>query len=237
MMDLRRLPISRQRAAGEGLRHRLGELSPQEREQLDPEVMTSAKSVLELTTALSEPTGVSKLAVDNAADQVTASFHTILGAVANGLNDTIVPLNDEARARKAAAQTVITHAFTQGTSFLRQDMTLEYAALRQLVRTLQESEVNEAVNVLGLGYFVAHIEAHLRPYGVAAGNVGLSTTEEASDAWHEAFEYLVIDARKAYRNDPERRAIFLADYEKELAAHVADQQAARRARNKETDVV
>ena len=236
MMDLRRLPISRQRAAGEGLRHRLGELTPQERENLDADVMSSANRVLELTSTLSEPTGVPKLAVDNAADQITAAFHTILGAVANGLNDTIVPLNDDARAHKAAAQTVITRAFGLGTSFLRQDMTLEYVALRQLVTTLEEPDVNEAVNALGLGYFVTHIAAHLGPYGVAAGSVGLSTMEKASDAWHEAFEYLVIDARKAYRNDPERRTLFLADYEKELAAHIADQQAARRARNKETDV-
>lgn len=232
MMKLRRLPVGRQRAAGEGLRHRLEKLSAEDRAKLDTGVMASANRVIAKSDTLTVTGGAAKLTVDNAGDQVTSGLHTIVEAVDNGLTDAVVPLSDEARARKAAAQLVLRRAFPLGTRFLRDDMTLQYAAMRKVVSTLHEADVKEAIDVLGLGYYVRHIEAHLEPYGVAAGGVGQSPAEKASDEWHEAFEDLVIDVRKVYRGDAAKQALFLSDYEKELAAHIADQQAARRARKK-----
>jgi hypothetical protein len=229
MLTLPRIPIIRQRAVGAVLEEQLAHKSTPTYDEI---VLERARAVIALTSRLAAA-NVPKFTIDTTTDVVITSLHDVVEGVSRGLTATVSPLNAEQQEKLLAAKTLLRVVFPRGTGFVREDMSLEYVALRAIERDLAQPEAAEAVEALGLGYFVDHFKAHLGPYGVAVTAPDGGDLELASDAWHDAFVHLVAAVNLHGANDNDAHAQLLAPYEKELEAHRADQRAARK-RTKKT---
>lgn len=226
LLSLPRLPVARQRNVTRELSEAL---TPKARKGAPAGLLSLADAVLAEGDGLAATGDASALVVDIATDQVVAGIHGIARYWVKGLPDAVIAPSPEQRKLRSAGQTLLRAAFPHRTTFVRQEMKLEYDALVALVKTLETPAVAAAVKALALGPMVDHLRAHLAPYGYAAKNSAGADLGAASDRWHAAFRTLA-GAVPAHDDGEGRWAkLLLGPYERELGAQ---QEAAAAGRKK-----
>jgi len=226
IFSIQRLTIARQRYVGEQVLPTLeAEVAPRRKRS---EVIV--RRVGEFTTAHRALQGVAvvpKLTVDNAADRAYGGAFSTLQGVVQTFANPIVPVAGDAQARYQAATTLLTLAFPKGIGFTRRPMTLQYDAMRTVVRALRGEAANDHVEALGFGSTVDFLEALLTPYGVAVTSPDGVDLERLSDAWHQSFAKLAA-AIVGVLPDGDKLHEVVALYEKEGAAQSAAEAELRR---------
>lgn len=176
---------------------------------------------------------VPPIAVDNAADAAFSGFFAIVTAIEGAVNDRVVTPTPAATAAKRAAGAILLRAFPKGTAFLSLAMPLQHEAMKQVIdRLLRDDACVEAVKLLGLGWLVEHMGAHMGPYGRVVSRGDSRDADAASDAFHSAFRTLALRALDHHEADADIRARLLGAYERELDAQREDERASRKRREK-----
>lgn len=232
ILSIQRLPVARQRAVGSQMLPILQAETNPKRKRLDA-LVARVGAFAAAHRALVEAAVTPKLAVDNGADRAFGGVFTLLRSVVQTYDQPIVPLDDEAQARSQAARTLLALAFPQGVAFTRKPMSLQYEAMRQVVRALRSEAAEDSVAVLGLGSTVDFLEAILAPYGVAVTGPDSRDLERLSDTWHDTFAKLAATI-VGVLPDNDRLHDVIALYEKETAAQSASMTEARRRAKKTT---
>ena len=235
MFDVPRIPVVRQKAAGDDLAALLpagAEKHKAKSPKLPEDVVAHAQEVVDQTRALDAIVTIPKLTIDNVADRVYGGFFKILLGEEQCLDGTLSPLSPALESRRRAAERVRAKAFPKKVSFLKIEMNLQYRGMRSVVRALRSEELAADVKTLGLGAHVDHLEAQLAPYGVAVSAPDGSDVEKVSDAWHAAFvRFTGAVVARWPAGDPTRESL-LKPYQRELDAHREEQAAARSAAKK-----
>jgi hypothetical protein len=171
---------------------------------------------------------VPPIVVDNSADAAIGGFHTALVGIEKALSDRLIkPLPPERAKKKASARDIRQRAFPKGTGFLGDAMSLQYTAMKRLVKTLRAKPCADGVTVLGLGYLVDHIEDHLAPYGRAVKTRDNRDLEEIGAAFHEAYTTLALLVTAHHAGDDDVKKRLINPYRNELSDQRQDERAAR----------
>jgi len=173
------------------------------------------------------------LAVDNSTDAAFSGFFALVTAIESAVSDRVVAPAPAATAAKRAASTILLRAFPQGTSFLLRAMPLQHEAMSKVMdRLLRDEPCVEAVKLLGLGWLVEHMGAHMGPYGRVVSRGDSRDAEAVSNAFHGAFRSLALRALDHHEADADIRARLLGAYERELEAQREEERASRKRRDK-----
>lgn len=237
MLTLPRLPVARQRRVAQSLQELIVDKSATK--QLEPSVRSALTATVDIGRRLDTERELPPLVLDNTTDTVFSAFDGVISSVERGMDDRVVkPLPVAQAKKKAAAATIRLKAIPQGMPFLSLSMALQYDAMRAVMDRLEKDpECTAAVEELGLGYFVAHMAAHLAPYGRAVVSADNRDIEAESDAFHDAFVKLAVQASAHHGDADATRRRILGAYETELAAQREEERAARqRAKKKREEI-
>lgn len=225
-----RLPALRQRNVGEAL-----EAVFRAKTSFTPDVTKRAKAVISATANLGEAAeGEARLfTIDVAIDGVLSAIFRVTQATQKGLTASVVPLNAEQQSVLEAATLIEELWFPSGIGFIRDPAGLQHAAMLGLRNMLSDAKkgpkLKAAFKKLSLTPLVDHFLAHLPLYTKALGLAGEETGDDAdapvdaSELWHRAYVKFAVAVEAAYDEDAAARKRLLGPYEKELAAHRADQ--------------
>lgn len=230
MLDIPRLIVARQRRVAQSI----GELAADNVfvQSLHPDTRAALAAAVAAGTRLDGGHDLPPLLVDNTSDTVIYAFEDCLAAIERGLSDKVVPLGADQARKRNAARFVRQRAFPDGSGFLSHSMPLQYRAMRDFSDKLREKDCADAVTELGLAWFVAHIDAHLAPYGRAVRTTDNRDLEAESDAFHAAFMSLAVQAAAHHAGDAAIRKQLMSAYETEVEAQRTDERERRRAARK-----
>lgn len=227
MLDLQRLIIVRQRRLSQSLAETAEDKAFVK--TLATEVRTALTETVTAGEALDSDHVLPPLLVDNSTDTVFGAFDAFVASIVRGMTDRVIaPLPAPQAKKKAAAAHVRQRAFPHGVEFLSRSMPLQYDAMAKVIATLREDPACvAAVNELGAGYFVDHMEAHLAPYGRAVRTTDDRDMEAVGAAFHAAYVRLVVKIT-AYHADAATIEMRLCNpYQHELAAQREEERLAR----------
>lgn len=173
---------------------------------------------------------VSPLVVDTVTDSVIGSFEGVLTMFERIASDRVVRPSSEVLEKKADATALRQLAFPKGAQFMLDlEMAEQHKAMAALVTVLTADKVAVAgVKRLGLDWAVAQVVAHLEPYGRAVRASDGRDLVADSEAFHEAFTALALDAATHHRGDDAVHKALFDAYDVALA----EQQQETRARRK-----
>jgi len=232
MIELQRLTIQRQRRVAQAL----GEAEKDTAfvKTVHKEVRPILAEAVKAGAALDLGTELPPLVLDNSADVVFSSFQRFLAAVERGMTDRVIaPLPPEQAKKKAAAALLSRRAFPNGIGFLSSSMPLQYDAMVNVIDLLRnDTACAAAVKELGTGFFVDHMEAHLKLYGRAVRSGDDRDLEAVGTAFHAAYTRLVVKIAAYQEDDAAVQQRLYNPYQKELEAQRADERQARQRRAK-----
>lgn len=232
MINLPRLPIVRQRRVAQSLtdlhanKNATKAFHAKVKDALDIAVTAGGR--------LDSDRELPVLVLDNTTDTVYSAFDGAIYAIERGMDDRVIkPLPPPQAKKKAAASTIRLKVIPDGMPFLSLSMPLQYDAMRTVIDRLEKDpECVAAVDELGLDYFVAHMAAHLAPYGRAVKTADGRDLEAEGDAFHAAFVKLAVQASAQHADDAAVRKQIFGAYETELEAQREEDRARRRAKKK-----
>jgi hypothetical protein len=227
MLDLQRLTIIRQRRLAQSLAETTEDKAFVK--TLATEVRTALSEAVTAGQALDSDHILPPLLVDNSTDTVFGAFDAFVASIVRGMTDRVIaPLPAPQAKKKAAAAHLRQRAFPHGVEFLSRSMPLQYDAMVSVIDILREDPACvAAVNELGAGYFVDHMEAHLAPYGRAVRTTDDRDMEAVGTAFHAAYVRLVVKIT-AYHADAATIEMRLCNpYQHELAAQREEERLAR----------
>lgn len=235
MFDLVRLVLSRQRRVA----RTLAEVAADEEATrgLHPEVRQALSEAVAMGARLESGQDLHPLMLDTTTDGVFGGFESVLDGTVRCLSDRVIkPLSSAQAARRAAALRLQQRLGASNVGYLNRSMPLQYQAMRTIVTLLRtDAECVAAVALLGLGDLVAHMEAHLGPYGRAVKAVDGRDLEADADAFHAALTRLALRTLTYHEGDTAAQKRLLGAYETELAAQREDGRQARQARDTPPD--
>lgn len=234
-MELTRLPIARQRRVGIAIREMLADKAPNKSSAMPAPVKAAATVVEGLIDRLDPGYELPVLLLDKATDSVYYGFRAVVEGIEQCLDSRIVKeLSKDQLKKKVAATTLAQRALADDMGYLAAAMSLQYTGMLALVDKLNgDTQCKGAVEELGLGYLVEHMEAHLAPYGRAVKAADGRDMEAESAAFHEAFEDLLVAARAHAGKSSDLYKKLRESYDFELEAHRKDRAARRRNKNTE----
>lgn len=235
MFDLVRLTLVRQRRVAQTLAELVADEAATR--SLHAEVREALRVTVETGAMLELGQSFNPLLLDTTTDGVFGGFERILDGTVRGLNDRVIKPLTPAQARKrAAALTLQQRIGATYKGYLNRSMPLQYKAMRAIVDLLRtDAECLAAVQALGLDDLVAHMEAHLGPYGRAVKAADGRDLEALADAFHAALTRLALRVFTHYEGDAAVQKRLLGAYETELAAQREDGRAARQRRDVDSD--
>ncbi|KAK4045171.1 hypothetical protein OUZ56_032579 [Daphnia magna] len=151
----------------------------------------------------------------------------------------VVPLTAAEKQERDAAELLTAIAFPKGLAFLSLPYGSQYLAMVRLLESLEEKQAKAAVKCLNLESVVGRIETIVKAYGEA---LGVGSTQKsagsaaANDAWHQAYEGLLILVLATYRRTPLQAAAetaFSLPYTEEADRLRAADRKARRTKQNE----
>ena len=200
---------------------------------LNERVRDALEAVVLQGQELADSHSLPPLAVDNSTDATFSGFFALVSAIESAVSDRVVAPAPAATAAKRAASTLLLRAFPNGTSFLLLAMPLQHEAMAKVMDRLRRDEpCVEAVKLLGLGWLVDHMDAHMGPYGRVVSRGDSRDAEAVSNAFHSAFRSLALRALDHHEDDADIRARLLGAYERELDAQREEERASRKRREK-----
>jgi len=228
MFELGKLDTHRQRRVARSLIEADGDDAF--RHTLHERVQEALQDAVAAGEALGGVHSVPPIAVDNAADATFAGFFNALTALESAVSDRVVAPKPRALAAQRAAATLRLRAFPQGVRFLTLSMPLQHEGMTRVMdRLLRDEHCVEAVQTLGLGWLVEHMEGHMAPYGRVVKRVDNRDTAALSKAFHEAFRKLALRTLDHHEGDAAVRARLLGAHERESEAQrSADRSASKR---------
>ncbi len=112
-------------------------------------------------------------------------------------------------------------------------MPLQYEGMtRAMDRLRRDAACVEAVETLGLGWLVEHMDRHMAPYGRVVKRVDNRDGAALSKAFHEAFRKLALRTLDHHEGDAAARARLLGAHERESEAQRAADRSSRKRRGK-----
>ena len=146
-----------------------------------------------------------------------------------------VPLTPAEVAERDAAEFLAGMAFPQGLTFLNLPYGAQFLAMERLADRLAAAPAVAALKTLRVEGAVGRIAAVVKAYGEALG-IGAAKRAggaAANDAWHEAYEGLLLQVLATYRNTPHAaaaEAAFSLPYTEACDRLRASERKARRAK-------
>ncbi len=235
MLNLPRLPLVRQRRVAQSLTDLLADKDSTK--PFHASVKASLGAAAAIGLRLDAGRELPPFVLDNTTDTVFLGFDNVISAIERGMDDRVVkPLPSVQAKKKAAASTIRLKAIPDGMPFLSLSMPLQYDAMRSVMDLLEKDEgCVAAVEELDLGYFVAHMSAHLAPYGRAVKSADGRDLEGEGDAFHAAFLKLAVQTSAFHADDKAIHKQILGAYETELEAQREEDRANRRRLKKKRD--
>lgn len=177
--------------------------------------------------------------LDRVADRAIGAFARVIEARAVlYVGGEVVPLTAAEKQERDAAELLTAIAFPKGLAFLSLPYGSQYLAMVRLLEGLEEKQAKAAVKCLNLESVVGRIETIVKAYGEA---LGVGSTQKsagsaaANDAWHQAYEGLLILVLATYRRTPLQAAAetaFSLPYTEEAdRLRAADRKARRTKKN------
>jgi hypothetical protein len=187
---------------------------------LSPSTRARGEAVVTATLSVRLFAGVRPAQVDRATCTVVVGFHRTLEGQERSLRKSVIPHNEAQRIAADRAQRVRAHLFPQGLQFLRRTMDLEWSDLVSLRARMQEPEIAEAIDGLGLRPMADHVLAHIELYGRVVGKDASKAgagEAKANAAWTEAFRLFSAQVLIDYEHDGAMQDELLGPYEAQLA--------------------
>jgi hypothetical protein len=134
------IPFERQRNVGRALAITLG------RDRTTPlteRAMQTGRDVVAATQRLQDPPAVEAIVVDVSMDTVLTATHRILRAWSRAFAGELVCLEPQQQDMLEAARFLLTKWFPHGVGFVREQMSLEWDALRPIAASFDELQVSE----------------------------------------------------------------------------------------------
>lgn len=207
---------------------------------LPANVDSAVKELASATAALHSEEGSKPIfALDRVADKAIGAFAREIEARAVlFVGDEHIPLTAAEKQERDAAELLTAIAFSKGLSFLNLPYGTQYVSMVRLLESLDEKTAKAAVKTLRLESSLGRIETIVKAYGEALG-VGATQksagSAAANDAWHEAYEGLLVLVLAAYRRSPLQaaaEAAFSLPYTEEAdRLRAADRKARRTKKN------
>lgn len=232
VFKLHQLPVERQRNVGRALALTLDRDRP---EPFTERTVQAGREVIALTERLQDPPGVGAIVVDVSTDIVLTATHRLLRAWIRAFAGDLVALDRPQQELLDAARFLMGKWFPDGVAFVREQMSIQWDALRPIEASFTEREVIDAVGKLSMGPLVEHLRKHVVLYGQTVG-LGegkpkpASARVETRGGWQEAMKAFAITVLADYANDEAARLELLGVYEQQLAEHRASLAAARKKR-------
>ncbi len=235
MIRFARLDIDRQRIVGNSVGVALAVNRPV---PLLQGTVARGQAVVAATAGLQLFAGVSASRVNQCTKSVVVALEHTFEEMERGLRDTVVPMGEPQQRGLALVRFLRGKLFPEGTRFIRRSMDLQWSELVVLRTAMQEPEVSEAIDELGLRRFVDHLLAHIELYGRMVGQEGKAAgagEEEASAAWTEAFQRFAAQVMLDYEESTAMQSELLGAYDTQLGQQRAAARAAIKARKAQAE--
>jgi hypothetical protein len=225
MLSITPLTTKRQVIVGNAVGDSLAANRP---DPLAPSTRARAEEVVAATVAVSLYASVRPAQVDGATCSVVAGFNRTLEGQERSLRKSVIPHNEAQRVAADRAHRVRARLFPQGLRFLRRSMDLEWSDLVSLRGRMQEPDIVEAIDGLGLRPVADHVLAHIEMYGRVLGKDASKAgagEARANAAWTDAFRLFSAQVLIDYHHDNAMQDELLGPY----AAQLSQQRAKARA--------
>lgn len=216
MSRVKPLKTKRQVTVGNAIADSLAAVRPV---PIVPSTQARGEVVVAATVAVSLFVSVRPAQIDRATCVVIGGFNQALEGGERALRKSVIPHGEAQRVAADRAQRVRARLFPHGLQFLRRSMDIEWSDLVSLRARMQEPEIAEAIDGLGLRPVADHVLAHVEMYGRVLGKDASKAgagEAKANAAWNDAFRLFNAQVLVDYEHDKAMQDELLGPYEAQL---------------------